>query len=120
MLTDDWRAEVFLEWYEANRPDVVLTLPDVSAWMKAAGIRAPRDCGLALFRLDQTKSIAGVDHRFSDIGAATVELVVGELDANRYGIPKIRKSVSIECLWREGPTVVKKAPADDPRETARA
>lgn len=106
MLTDDWNAKVFLEWFREHRPDVVLTLSDAQGWMKAAGIRAPRDCGLALFRLDQAKNVAGVDHRFSEIGAATVELVVSELDANRYGIPRIRKSVSIECLWRDGPTIV--------------
>jgi Transcriptional regulators len=110
MLTDDWSPKVFKKWYDTHRPDVVLTLIEVHGWMKAAGIRMPRDCGLALLRLDQAKNIAGVDHRFSDIGAATVELVVGELDANRYGIPRIRKSVSIECTWCEGATLAQRAP----------
>lgn len=105
MLTDDWNPEVFERWYEKNRPDVVLTLAEVQGWMKAAGIRMPRDCGLALLRLDRTAGVAGVDHRFSEIGASAVDLVVSELATNRFGVPDVRKSVSVECLWVDGPTV---------------
>jgi len=105
MITDDWNSHRFLQWYHEQRPDVVLSLVDTHDWMKAAGIRMPRDCGFALLRLDQAKNIAGVDHRFSAIGASAVGLVVGELSTNQYGIPEIRRSVSVEALWRDGPTL---------------
>lgn len=117
MLTDDWTPAVFRRWYEQHRPDVVLTMAEVQGWMKAAGIRVPRDCGLALLRMDQAKGVAGVDHRFADIGATTVELVVSELATNRFGIPVVRKSVSVECHWQDGPTVMQRS---RPRATAKA
>ncbi|EIP99081.1 transcriptional regulator [Opitutaceae bacterium TAV1] len=105
MISDDWNAAAFLRWYRLHKPDVVLShFPEVLDWMKHAGIRVPRDCGFALLRLWHTKGIAGVDHRFPDIGAATVSLVAGELNTNQYGIPTVRKSVSIECVWQGGPT----------------
>lgn len=118
MLTDDWTPAVFRRWFEANRPDVVLTMAEVQGWMKAAGIRVPRDCGLALLRMDQAKGVAGVDHRFADIGASTVELVVSELATNRFGIPAVRKSVSVECLWQDGPTVAKRTQTPAAEEPA--
>ncbi len=105
MLTDDWNAPRFLRWYREHRPDVVLSLLDAYGWMKEAGIRVPKECGFALLRLDQAKGIAGVDHRFSDIGAAAVALVAGELGTNQYGIPDLRRSISIEALWKDGPTL---------------
>lgn len=105
MLTNDWRPEVFLRWYEQQRPDVILSLLDVHQWMQAAGLRAPRDCGFCLLRLDQAKGIAGVDHRFADIGAAAVSIVASDIAANQFGIPPIRHSVSVQCLWQDGPTL---------------
>lgn len=105
MLTDDWKPEVFLRWYRREKPDVVLSLIDVYRWMQDAGISVPDECGFALLRMDQANGIAGVDHRFSDIGASTVSLVASELATNQYGVPRIRQSVSVECMWRDGPTL---------------
>jgi LacI family transcriptional regulator len=105
MITNDWQPERFFAWYEEHGPDVVLSLTEVREWMETAGIRVPRECGFALLRLDQARGMAGVDHRFSDIGASAVALVVGELTTNQYGIPEVRKSVSIESAWCDGPTL---------------
>ncbi len=105
MLTNNWRPEVFQRWYETHRPDVVLTLTDVHRWMKAAGIRIPQECGVCLLRLDQAKGVAGVDHRFADIGAAAVSIVASDIAANQFGIPPIRHSVSVQCAWQDGPTL---------------
>jgi len=105
MLTNDWNARTFERWYREQRPDVVLSLAEVHGWMTALGIRMPKDCGFALLRIDAVNDLPGVDHRFSDIGASAVSLVAGELGTNQYGIPRVRHSVSIECQWRDGPTV---------------
>jgi len=105
MITDDWNPPAFFRWYNRHKPDVVLSFPEAHEWLKSADIRIPRKCGFALLRLDQAKNMAGVDHRFSDIGAAAVALVVSELSTNQYGIPKIRKSISIEPVWQDGSTI---------------
>lgn len=111
MITDDWTPATFLRWFRQHRPDVVLSFADTLRWMKDAGIRVPRDCGFALLRLDQSQNVAGIDHRFGDIGASAVALVVSELSTNQYGIPAVRKSVSIECAWQDGPTILQKQAA---------
>jgi LacI family transcriptional regulator len=106
MLTDDWTLATFRRWYETARPDVVLSFIDGWNWLNKIGVRIPDECGFALLRMDGGDNIAGVDHRFSDIGGAAVSLLVGELATNRYGIPRIRSSVSIECHCRDGPTII--------------
>lgn len=111
MLTDDWNYDHFCRWFEKARPDAVLSFLDGWNWMNKAGIKIPDECGFALLRMDGGNNIAGVDHRFSDIGAAAVSLVVGELATNHFGIPRIRNSVSIECIWRDSPTVMGHSPA---------
>lgn len=110
MITDEWTPQRFLQWYHEHRPDVVLSFPEVAGWMRQAGIRIAQDCSFALIRLDNSTGVAGVNHRFSDIGAAAVGLVVSGINANEYGIPKVRQSVSIECQWQDGPTVRRRQP----------
>ncbi len=110
MLTDEWNQQSFLRWYRAHRPDVVVSLIEVYHWMLDAGIRIPDECGFALLRLDQAKDVAGIDHRYSAVGASAVTLVASELSTNQYGIPKVRKTVAVECAWVPGPTVRPSAP----------
>lgn len=111
MLSDDWSPASFLGWYDQHKPDIIISFLDVLGWMKSAGMRIPRDCAFALLRLDHVRNVAGVDHHFGDIGAAAVSLVASELSTNQYGIPKVRKSVSIECSWNDGPTILHRSTA---------
>jgi len=120
MITDDWTLESFERWFTSHKPDVVLSFAGTLDWLKTLGVRVPRDCGFALLRLDQAKAIAGVDHRFSDIGAAAVSLVVSELATNQYGIPDVRKSVSIESLWRDGASLSARRRTQAARQPSRA
>lgn len=99
MVTDDWNAATFMRWFDAHRPDAVLSYPEAHDWMRAAGV-ADR-CGFALLNYNQRARMPGVDHRFDHLGAAAVSLVAGEISANQYGIPDVRKSVSMECVWRD-------------------
>lgn len=114
MITDDWTPQTFLRWYERYKPDVILSRIEVYDWITQSGINVPKDCGFSLIRLDQAENIAGMDHHFADIGAATVSLVVSDLHTNQYGIPAIRKSVSIETHWQHGPTI--RPEITDPRK----
>jgi hypothetical protein len=48
---------------------------------------------------------AGVDQRESALGAATVDIVVEQLNTNSFGLPPVPKTVMIECAWRDGPSI---------------
>lgn len=115
MVTDDWNPEVFLRWYREHRPDVVLAYPEVCDWLRKGGVKVPRDCGFALLNYHECGRYAGVAHHFGHQGAAAVALVAADIHANQFGLPAVRKNVSMECVWRDGPTVrplkKKRAPA---------
>lgn len=114
LISDDWNSIHFMEWFRAQKPDVVLSFPEVHGWMRAAGIRIPQDCGFALLNFDHSRTLAGVDHRVRHMGAAAVSFVVGELGANHFGVPELRKSLSVECVWRPEPSIRRQAPAPTP------
>lgn len=120
MITDDWNPTQFMEWFRAHQPDVVLSFPEVHGWMKAAGIRIPEDCGFAVLNYDHSRTLAGVDHRVKQLGAAALSFVAGELAANHFGLPELRKSITSDCVWRFEPSVRRRKTRPAPRKITAA
>ncbi|MBD5778046.1 LacI family DNA-binding transcriptional regulator [Pelagicoccus sp. NFK12] len=98
----------FREWIDHERPDSLLVykLP-VSTWLSKLGLRAPIDIGIAyLFRTqEEMDTAAGIDGNLQQVGAATVDLVVGSLNTNQVGLPSTPKEVLIKGTWRHGRTL---------------
>ena len=49
---------------------------------------------------------AGIDQQAKEVGAATVDLVVTQLQNNEFGLPKHPKTMNIDGIWREGNTLL--------------
>ncbi len=98
----------FRKWMDRERPDSLLVykLP-VSTWLSKLGLRAPIDIGIAyLFRTqEEMDTAAGIDGNLQQVGAATVDLVVGSLNTNQAGLPSTPKEVLIKGTWRPGKTL---------------
>jgi LacI family transcriptional regulator len=103
LVADDWRLETVLSWMRQYRPDVVLSFRQVCDWLQAGGVHVPEDCGFALLHIEDPL-FAGVDEQRPDIGAAALDLVVEQLNANQLGLPAKPKTVFIECSWVDGRT----------------
>ncbi|RRJ97036.1 LacI family transcriptional regulator [Opitutaceae bacterium TAV4] len=103
LVTDDWRPETVLAWMRKQRPDVVLSFRQVCDWLQAGGVRVPEDCGFALLHIEDPL-FAGVDEHRPDIGAAALDLVVEQINANQLGLPAKPKTVFVECSWVDGRT----------------
>lgn len=99
--------EAFLEWFRAHRPDVVVTVhPEVRAWLETARRRIPRDVGV--IHLDVTTDLPGWSgmRQLNDrVGALAVDLVVGQLHRNEYGVPDHPRCIMVESEWVPGETV---------------
>jgi LacI family transcriptional regulator len=100
----------FLKWFKKERPDAVLAGQDaVHDWMQRGGIRVPEDAGFAM--LDVVRDdpnplkVAGIDQNSPAIGAAAVDLVVGQLNRNERGLPELPKITLVDCRWVDGETV---------------
>ena len=97
----------FQEWYAAHRPDVILFSDQpIPAWIEKMKLRVPADIGLV--HLDWSREVAplaGLDSDPESVGAAATDLLVGQLQANEFGIPKHEKIVAVRGHWVAGTSV---------------
>jgi DNA-binding LacI/PurR family transcriptional regulator len=100
----------FLQWLHAYRPDAILFSDQpIAQWLAAQKIAVPRDIGLV--HLDWSRDVAplaGLDSDPETVGAAAMELLVGQLQANEYGIPKHEKIIAVRGHWVAGSSVRRK------------
>ncbi len=104
---DKWNAAAFRAWLRSAKPDAVLALgPQVLEWLRAEGRRVPEDVAFVdLYWDDEAPARAGIDHRAEEIGAAAVDLVAGQMIRNERGVPAVPRTIVIDGVWKDGPTV---------------
>ncbi len=97
----------FRAWMKRCHPDVIITLhAEVLTWVKAMGLRVPEDVGLV--HLDRTLDMAewaGMQQNNRHIGRAAVDMLVGQLHRNEFGVPPFQKGMFSMSTWGPGPTV---------------
>jgi LacI family transcriptional regulator len=101
--TED-EAALFGEWLALHRPEVILftDLP-VQQWIRQLKLRVPADIGLVhLDWAQEVVPLAGLDSDPEILGEAASDLLIGQLQANEYGIPKHEKIVSVRGHWVPG------------------
>lgn len=108
LITRSAQAEAnFVQWLHAYRPDAILFSDQpLPRWVEAQKLRVPRDLGLV--HLDWSKEVAplaGLDSDPETVGEAATDLLVGQLQANEYGIPKHEKIVAVRGHWVAGSSV---------------
>ncbi len=100
-------ADQFDQWYSAHRPEVILFSDQpVARWIERLKLRVPADVGLV--HLDWSRDVAplaGLDSDPETIGEAATNLLVGQLQANEFGIPKHEKIVAVRGHWVPGISV---------------
>jgi len=96
----------FLEWYHANKPDVIITTCEEiykTGFFARAGLKCPEDVALAMITgSGGPPAIAKIDEDFAHIGRAAVDLVSSKLFANRYGLSDPALTVRIPGRIMEG------------------
>jgi LacI family transcriptional regulator len=97
-------------WIAHCRPDAIFCAGHGADELLAGmGLHVPRDLALADLSMPfATKSRAGIFERTADIGASAVDLVVQHLHNNELGPPEVPRSVRIEGLWMDGPSMPKR------------
>ena len=104
----EWKPSVFAAWLRRHRPDVVVS-PDASLIvqsLRALGIDVPAKIGVAGYRLTAEETeIGGFSQNYPDVGAAAVDLLVGQIQRNERGPAPRTKLVLIDGTWREGATL---------------
>ncbi len=106
LVLDDINEAAFKEWFEENEPDVVLSHhADVLEWMKDMGAEVPKTHGFCCLNVMNSEvPVSGLDLRPHLIGRRGLELLVGQLHRNTYGIPDTASTTTIPAIWIDGPT----------------
>lgn len=94
----------FAEWYQEHQPEVILSKAEfVLPHLKAMGLRAPRDVAFVdLFLEAADGSVAGVRQNHATVGALAVEILAGQLQHNKFGVPDIPTTTYVEGTWFDG------------------
>lgn len=106
----DFNAE-FAPWFNRYRPDVLLShFPESRDWTRTCAPDA--DTGFVLLNhLARTYPCAALDLQPRILGARAVELIVGQIVRNEFGVPAWPSRSMVEARWIEGPTI---RPLDQP------
>lgn len=101
------READFKQWVEKHKPDVLICLHDVvREWVKKCGLAIPGQIGL--IHLDRTEvhpDWAGMNQNSPYVGAAAIDMLIGQLHRNEMGVPSFAKSAMVQGNWVPGDTV---------------
>jgi LacI family transcriptional regulator len=97
------RAELE-RWLKRYKPEVVISKGDfVLPMIKEMGLKIPRDLAFVdVFSEDQSGLTAGVRQNHRTVGAVAVEILAGQLQHNKFGVPEIPTTTYVEGTWFDG------------------
>jgi LacI family transcriptional regulator len=96
--------ETFDRWYKKYRPEIIISKASfVQPRFADLGLRVPQDVAFADIFLDAFDGrAAGVRQNHETVGELAVEILAGQLQHNKYGVPDIPTTTFVEGTWFEG------------------
>ena len=107
LVVPELTAEIFARWFRKNKPDVVLGhRAEIVSWMTACGARVPATHGFCCLNVSiNSAPCAGLDQQPYQIGVRGIEIMIGQLHRNEYGIPDTPCNTTVPARWVDGPTL---------------
>ncbi len=92
------------KWLRKFQPEVVISKASfVLPLFRQMGLRVPRDLAFVDVFLDQFDGVtAGVRQNHETVGAIAVEILAGQLQHNKFGVPEIPTTTFVEGSWFDG------------------
>lgn len=94
----------FEAWYREHRPEVILSKAEfILPALEALRIKFPADVALVDLFLEQNDGkMAGVRQNHGTVGELAIEILVGQLQHNKFGVPQIPTTTYVEGTWFDG------------------
>jgi LacI family transcriptional regulator len=94
----------FEDWLDKYQPEILISKGAyVLPLLKKMGISIPRDIAFADLFLNQFDgSTAGVRQNHDEVGAKAVEILSGQLQQNKFGIPAVPTKTYVNGNWFDG------------------
>lgn len=99
----------FAAWLEKWQPEAILSGNLVILEKLAkSGVSVPGDVGVAILdRAPSDEGAAGIDQQFEAVGAAAVDIIVGQINRNERGVPPTPQLIMTDGVWVPGNTLRK-------------
>lgn len=106
-IVHDLTEADFRKWFEKNQPDIVLSHRlRVKHWMEGLGLKIPADRGFCSLNVTMSSEpVSGLNLGPREIGMRAMELLIGKLHRNDYGMSDIQMTATIPAQWIDGPTM---------------
>ena len=103
-----------MKWYVSHRPEVIVSEAGsaalIESWLKSTSIPGIPRAGLVLTNIPyREKLYSGIDEQPELVGAAAVDVVVGMIHRNEFGVPNNARHILIQGNWQEGSTLSRKS-----------
>lgn len=99
----------FLDWFRKNSPDAILTDKTILRdWVK----KLPGGDKVGFAHLDWDPKLtewAGTNQNNDKVGAAAVDILIGQIHRNEFGLPPFPRSMMIGSTWVNGNSLPPKA-----------
>jgi len=94
----------FQKWLNKYQPEVVISKASfVLPLFKKLGLKVPRDISFVdVFLENLDGETAGVRQNHATVGAVAVEILAGQLQHNKFGVPEIPTTTYVEGTWFDG------------------
>ena len=106
-LFNDSTLKQVPEWCAKEKLDVVIS--DnliVMHTLEDSGISIPDEVAFTTLNWEEDDPhIAGINQRPENIGSAAMDILVGQIRRNERGIPEVPKTMMVEGVWVDGPSV---------------
>jgi LacI family transcriptional regulator len=92
------------KWLRHYKPEVVISKGDfVRPVLRDMGLKIPRDLAFVdVFLEDFGGATAGVRQNHQTVGGVAVEILAGQLQHNKFGVPEIPTTTYVEGTWFDG------------------
>jgi LacI family transcriptional regulator len=108
--------EPFKKWLDRYEPQVVIAKAAyVLPLFEKLSLKIPRDIAFVNLFLDESDGqVAGVRQNHETVGGLAVEILAGQLQHNKFGIPPIATTTFVEGTWFDGAScpILTPRPAD--------
>ena len=104
LVYEESDREELKDWMRTNKPDAMI-VSDIALidWIEAIGVRVPGEMGVV--PLEALPGHAYLDQKPGMVGAAAIDLIIGQMQRNETGLPADPTVVMVEGAWVDGPSV---------------
>jgi LacI family transcriptional regulator len=97
-------AATFERWFQRYRPEVIISKRSfVQPRLDELGLRVPSAIAFADVFLESFDGLAaGVRQNHETVGELAVEILAGQLQHNKYGVPEVPTTTFVEGTWFNG------------------